>query len=178
MDLAIETSTTAWPWARSYRASPSGAAIADRHYNRQSIGAAQFVPPGRCLVLESEFDGPALWVTSWPEAEYVQHAWPGAWICSVFRNEGPMLSSVLIRLAVAATRDRWPDIPDLGMVTFVDAEKTQRRRSRKSPPGKCFLEAGFHNVGLTKGGLVALQLLPDEMPDAMPPVRTQIEFLW
>jgi len=36
-------------WQRSYRADPRAARIADRHYNRQRVGAAQFVPPGRCL---------------------------------------------------------------------------------------------------------------------------------
>lgn len=43
-------------WRLSYRADPITRAIADRHYNRQKPGTAQFVPPGRCLVLEA--DGP------------------------------------------------------------------------------------------------------------------------
>jgi hypothetical protein len=51
------------PWRRSWRADPRGAAIADRHYNRQRVGAPQFVPPGACLVLLTE-DRSALWVTS------------------------------------------------------------------------------------------------------------------
>jgi len=38
--------------------------LADRHYNRQKIGAPQFVPPGRCVVLLTE-QATALWVTSW-----------------------------------------------------------------------------------------------------------------
>lgn len=33
-------------WLRSDRAAPAARAIADRHYNRQKIGAPQFVPPG------------------------------------------------------------------------------------------------------------------------------------
>lgn len=73
-------------WQPSNRADPRAAAIADRHYNRQKIGAPQFVPPGRCMVLRHDDD--ALWVTSWPFAEYVQHAWPGAWMNSCFRKEG------------------------------------------------------------------------------------------
>lgn len=55
------------PWRLSWRADPAARAIADRHYNRQKPGAAQFVPPGRCLVLKA-FDGSAVWVTSWPFA--------------------------------------------------------------------------------------------------------------
>ena len=64
------------PWRLSWRADPATRAIADRHYNRQKVGAAQFVPPGRCLVLKT-FDGSAAWITSWPFAEFVRHEWGG-----------------------------------------------------------------------------------------------------
>lgn len=155
------------PWRLSDRAEPAAAAIADRHYNRQKIGSPQFVPPGRCLVLLA--DGPALWITSWPFAEYVRHRWPGAWVCSAFRNEGDSLSSELILSAVAATRWRWPEVPELGVITFVDAKKVRYKRD----PGYCFIRAGFRNVGHTQGGLVALQLLPDDMPEAFAPLGAQ-----
>ena len=155
-------------WRASYRASPTGRAVADRHYNRQKVGAPQFVPPGRCLVLEA--DGPSLWVTSWPLAEYVQHAWAGAWVNTLFRREGGERASDLIRSAVAATRWRWPDVPDLGMVTFVDASKVRHKRD----PGRCYLRAGFRPAGHTKAGLVALQLLPGDMPEPSAPVGAQL----
>jgi hypothetical protein len=74
-------------WRLSHRADPEAVAIADRHYNRQKPGTPQFVPPGRCLVLVAT-EGVALWVTSWPFAEYVRHRWPGAWVNSCFRREG------------------------------------------------------------------------------------------
>jgi len=65
-------------WQLSHRADPKARDIADRHYNRQKIGTPQFVPPGRCLVLFGESaTGRALWITSWPFAEYVRHAWAG-----------------------------------------------------------------------------------------------------
>lgn len=151
-------------WEIADRADPRGAAIADRHYNRQRVGSPQFVPPGRCLVLTMPH---ALWITSWPFAEFVKHQWPGAWMCSAFRNEDrAFLSSALITEAVAATRWKWPDVPELGMVTFVDPKKTRHKRD----PGRCFRKAGFVPCGLTKGGLVALQLLPSAMPDAAEPV--------
>jgi len=44
-------------WRMSWRADPVGRDIADRHYNRQKIGAAQFVPPGRCVVLLAPREG-------------------------------------------------------------------------------------------------------------------------
>ena len=58
-------------WRLSHRADARALPIADRHYNRQKVGTPQFVPPGRCLVLLTE-DAGALWVTSWPFAEYVR----------------------------------------------------------------------------------------------------------
>jgi len=64
------------PWRRSWRADPRARILADRHYNRQSIGADNFVPPGRCFVLRTE-DSSAVWVTSWPFPEYVKHEWGG-----------------------------------------------------------------------------------------------------
>jgi hypothetical protein len=125
-------------WRLSHRCDPRARDLADRHYNRQSVGADNFVPPGRCLVL---WTPGAFWVTSWPFAEYVRHAWAGAWMCSAFRNERPdlYLSSELIREAVAATRARYGDPPALGMVTFVDRDKTRPKRD----PGRCYRKAGF-----------------------------------
>ncbi len=157
-------------WRLSWRADPLGADIADRHYNRQSIGSPQFVPPGRCLVLMSD-DEQSLWVTSWPLAEYVQHAWAGAWVNSTFRREGgDHRASDLIREAVAITRWRWPEVPELGMVSFVDASKVRHKRD----PGRCYLRAGFELVGETKGGLLAFQMTPDRMPDAAAPQHGQL----
>jgi len=155
-------------WHLSHRADPAAVSIADRHYNRQKPGTPQFVPPGRCLVL---LGNDALWVTSWPYAEYVKHAWAGAWINSLFRNEGDSLSSDLIRQAVAVTRWFWQP-PPLGLVTFVDAGKI-----RSTNPGYCYLKAGFRRVGHTRGGLLALQLLPDEMPQPEPPVGVQLPLM-
>lgn len=150
-------------WCLSHRADPEAVAIADRHYSRQTIGSPQFVPPGRCYVLKT-ICGRALWVTSWPYDEYVKHAWAGAWINSLFRNEGAGLSSELIREAVAATKSKW-NPPSLGIVTFVDAHKTQKKRD----PGRCYRRAGFSHVGFTAGGLLTFQLAPENMPDAQLP---------
>ena len=152
-------------WQLSHRSDDRARPIAARHYNRQKIGAKGFVPPGRCVVLLTA-DADALWVTSWPFAEYVKHAWAGAWVCSCFRNESAVLSSSLILEAVSATRWAFPDTPALGMVTFVDEKKTRRKRD----PGRCYRKAGFKPCGYTKGGLFALQLLPAEMPEAAAPL--------
>jgi hypothetical protein len=153
-------------WEVSDRADPTAAVLADRHYSRRKIGSPQFVPPGRCLVLKAETaNGNAYWVTSWPFAEYVKHAWAGAWVCSAFRNEGAGLSSDLIKQAVAATRARYGEPPEQGMITFVDKGKVRGKRDF----GYCFIKAGFKPCGETKGGLAALQLLAADMPKAQPP---------
>jgi hypothetical protein len=154
-------------WEVSDRADPRGVALADRHYNRQSHGSPQFVPPGRNLCFVTT-DSLAVWTTSWPYAEYVRHAWAGAWVNSIFRNEGPVLSSELILEAIACTRWTW-EPPDLGIVTFVDASKVRRKRD----PGRCYRRAGFEHVGYTKGGLFAFQLLPEAMPEPLTPLGTQ-----
>ena len=150
-------------WRLSHRADPLVRVIADQHYNRQKIGSPQFVPPGRCLVLGTDT---AFWITSWPFAEFVRHAWAGAMVCSAFRNEGDVLSSILIVEALAATRWKYPELPELGMVTFVNAAKVREKRD----PGYCFLRAGFKPCGKTKGGLHAFQILPSEFPEADTPI--------
>ena len=152
----------------SHRADPAARVLADRHYNRQKIGSPQFVPPGSCLVLVSDC-GRAFWVTSAPLAEFVQHAWPGAWMCSAFRSEGAGIASQLIREAVAATLDYYGEPPALGMVTFIDPDEVKPTMVRGTPTwGWTWIKAGFREVGKTQGGLLAFQLLPDGMPEPEP----------
>lgn len=76
------------------------------------------------------------------------------------------------RQAVAATRWHFGEPPALGMVTFIDA------RYVKGPHyGYSYKCAGFRRVGETKGGLLAFQLAPDDMPDAEMPLGAQL-MLW
>lgn len=177
-------------WHLANRATPAARKIADGHYNRQKRGAAQFVPPGRCMVLV--IPDVALWVTSWPFAEYTKHAWAGAWVNSTFRNERgrEVLSSELIVEALAATRwfaqnePSWraQAEPDLGMVTFVDERKVRRKRD----PGRCYTKAGFIQVMeevdgkmvpvRTKDeGLLVFQMLPAAMPPPERPLGTNLD---
>lgn len=165
------------PWWLSWRADPRAKALADRHYNRQNPDSAQFVPPGRCLVLWAP--APAFWVTSWPQAEFVKHDWPGAWVNSAFRREGGDLqSSAMIHAAVAHTRWKWPDVPDLGMVTMVDPRHV-KHAGRNREPGWVYKQAGFRHVGFTKEDhLWVWQLLPKDMPEPMMPLGapTELDF--
>ena len=131
------------PWFRSWRADPRALPLANRHYNRGNPNSRQFVPPGRCLVLLTR-DADALWVTSWPMAEYVKDAWPGAWVNSLFRREATApLASELIRAAVAATLAFFGAPPPLGW----SRSSTVARSGQSRHPGRCYLRAGFRRVG-------------------------------
>lgn len=157
-------------WALSHRADRRAVAIADRHYNRQKVGTPQFVPPGRCLVLLTP-DAQALWVTSWPLAQYVKHRWAGAWVCSCFRREAGPKASEMIRDALSVTRWKWPIPPDLGLVTFLDRSKVRPIMQRGKPVyGWTWLRAGFEPDGETKGRLLAFIMRPERMPPAKRPL--------
>jgi hypothetical protein len=153
-------------WQLSWRADPVANAVAKRHYNSQSPDSAQWVKPGACLCFRT-VEGGAIWFSSAPFAEYVQHAWAGAWENSTFRNERQdlYLSSDLIREGIAATLWFWPTPPESGMVTMVDAGQVRRKRD----PGRCYRKAGFRHVGFTQGGLWVFHIPLNEMPSPVPP---------
>jgi len=159
-------------WALSWKADPVGAAIADRHYSRKTVGSPQFCPPARTLVLrtpDSTAERGVLWVTSWPYERLARHGFGDAWICTLFRNERPelYLSSELILEALAASRWKWPTVPASGIITFVDADAVA------SPnPGYCFLAAGFRRERrrTLDRGLHVLRLPADEVPAAAEPL--------
>lgn len=156
-------------WLESWRFDSRALPLADRHYSRQQPGTPQFVPPGRCVVLITP-PADALWVTS--SQEYATHAWPGAWVCSLFRNESEHLSSELILEAVAATRWTLGEPPEQGMVTFVNPAAIRP----KPHPGMCFRIAGFKEVGRTQErDYVVLQLPPESMPAPEAPIGAQHE---
>jgi hypothetical protein len=173
-------------WSMTWRADPGAAALADRHYNRQKQGAKQFAPPGRALVLMSH-DQQAMWVTSWPYGSYQDHDFGGwgarlpsaawgqfaaPWINSTFRNEGakedgkPVLSSELIRDAVAVSRWWWGETPSAGLITFVDPSAVKGKRD----PGYTYLKAGWTKLDATTSrGLLVFHLAPERMPDPKAP---------
>ena len=77
----------------------------------------------------------------------------------------------MIRDAVAATRWFYGDPPALGMVTFIDRDKVKPRRAGY---GKCYLAAGFEEDGETEGGLLAVRLKPENMPEAAKPWESEL----
>ncbi len=132
-------------WRVVTASDPDARDLADRHYNRKTIGAPTVGPPGKRLVLVAT-TGPALWITHYPRADLALDG-IDALRCSSFRNErddrypdGAGLSSELILEAMLVTARAWPEIrPPGGWLTFVDRAKTSRKRD----PGRCFLRAGW-----------------------------------
>lgn len=173
-------------WQESWRADPDARAIYDRHYSRRasSVGKQQFARPGRGVILV--IPDAAMWMTAWQE--HVEHAWPGAWECSAFRNERRDLyrSSELVELALAATRAELGEPPEAGMITFIDEDKTRKKRD----PGRCFRRAGFHVSGTMPccagkpsrtidRDLLVLHIGPGEIPPPIPALRRQGDlFAW
>jgi hypothetical protein len=81
-------------------------------------------------------DGLALWVTHWPRPDLVLDG-IDALRCTVFRNEGPTLSSTLIREAMELSEAVLGRAP-AGWLTYVWPSRVQ-----SAVPGWCFRRAGF-----------------------------------
>jgi len=143
-------------WVQIQKADWRALKLADRHYTRQKPGTPQFCRPGRNLVLLTE-DEQALWVT-WHGIR--DDGW-NAWECTMFRNEGPYLSSHLIVLALGITRQLWGEPPTDGLITYVGEHLR----------GGCFHAAGFRKAGHSKSGKLLLQLTPDRFPPPLEPAE-------
>jgi hypothetical protein len=103
----------------------------------------QFVGPGHSIVLRTaRADALFVW------RDYIDDTIPKqeGIECSVFRNEGPILSSELIRQADAIADHVWP-----GQRHYT---KVDKKAVRGTNPGYCFLKAGWRRCGTTKGGLL------------------------
>lgn len=154
-------------WHKSWRYDPRAAAIADRHYSRQSAGDRQFVPPGRCSILRHGDD--AVWATVWQA--HIDHAWPGTWNNCLFRHESDRLASELIIEAIAHDVAHFRTLPEVGIITMVDEDAIRRKRD----PGRCYRRAGFEVVGRTaKRGRLVLLLPTERMPSPVEADGTQM----
>lgn len=135
-------------------------ALYERHYSAaKSIGtrrrrrAKLFVGPGEKLVLITpRADALFVWRRTYFRAD-------GQWgvECAVFRNEGPALSSDLIRQAETYALRRWPYLTRF--YTYIDPGQV-----RSANPGFCFLKAGWRKCGASTRGLLLMEklLLRDE----------------
>jgi len=125
---------------------PPARELADRHYPRETHGAKGILAPGwRFLFYRRDSAGAAVWGVV---RNRFKRRW--YWRNSLFRNESAALSSSLIVAATALTYDVWrrryKSLPYERLITEVDIVATARRRSKRSPPGQCYLMAGWEHL--------------------------------
>ena len=125
-----------------------------RHYSarRYKDGRVRklFCGPGEKMVLLTN-DNDAVFV--W--RKFIDDSGQKGINCSIFRNEGTILSSVLIQEAVDIAQKRWPNER---FYTYVNPKKIQ-----STNPGYCFIKSGWKKCGTTKGGLIILEKKPEAL---------------
>ena len=124
-----------------------------RHYSaahyKDNRRRTLFVGPGEKMVLLTQRCD-ALWV--WRKSITRDDGQEGV-NCAVFRNEGDVLSSDLIREAMSLAWTRWPS---QRLFTYVAGTKI-----KSVNPGYCFKMAGWTQCGYNKSGtLTILEALP------------------
>jgi hypothetical protein len=121
----------------------------ERHYSCKKYADGRirklFCGPGEKMVLLSlKKDAVFVW------RKFIDDSGQKGINCSIFRNEGKTKSSILINEAVKYAWNRWPKER---LYTYVNPKKI-----RSTNPGYCFKMAGWKKCGLTKGGLIILEL--------------------
>lgn len=126
-------------------------ALYERHYSkrryRNGPRVSQFVGPGEHIVLRT-LDADAMFV--W--RKFIDDSGQQGVNNAIFINDRPdrYLSSQLIRQACAIADVAWPGTR---RYTYVNAKKI-----RSTNPGFCFIAAGWRRCGLTKKGLIILEI--------------------
>ena len=143
-------------WFVSRDGDRHGYAMYRRHYSAKNKKPKQrqFVGPGEKMVLAGLFCE-ALFV--W--RKFIDDSRQTGVNCAVFRNESQHLSSEMIREAMGYAWERWPGER---LYTTINAKKI-----RSTNPGYCFLMAGWRRVGITKGGLLILEALPENPAEGL-----------
>lgn len=131
-------------WIRARDGQQKVFEIFSRHYTfrkwrqRNGKNGKRIVGPGESLILLGK-DGSALFV--WRKERFKKDNQYGI-ACSVFRNEGSILSSILLKEAEEWAQKKWPGER---MYTYVNPKKI-----KSSNPGYCFKVNGWRQCGVTK----------------------------
>lgn len=128
-------------WERVTKFDVRGCALADRHYSRRKVGSPQFMPPGQTIVLLAD-NAVWGWWRPHPDSGLVAMNKLDGWTCTIFRNEGRLLSSELVLDAELAIAEAGYDCGPDGFLTYVWDKKV-----RSSNPGYCFKQAGWKVKG-------------------------------
>ena len=121
-----------------------------RHYSRYVYADQRkrvlFVGPGNKLVLRTErADAVFVW------RRFIDDSGQQGINCAIFRNESKHVSSQLIRQADAIAYAIWTDRRHY---TYVNSQKVA-----STNPGFCFIKAGWQKCGITKNGLIVLEMV-------------------
>jgi len=127
---------------------PAALDIFLRHYSARHYKDGRrrklFAGPGEKLVLLSKnSDALLVW------RKFIDGSGQKGVSCSVFRNESPVKSSLLI---LEAEKLAWKKWPGQRLYTYVNPKKVL-----SANPGYCFLMAGWIKCGFTKGGLLIFE---------------------
>ena len=135
-------------WLVAKKADRVGAKLADEHYSRRAVGSRQFVPPGETLVLVSRDETAVFaWCRPHPASGVKSMNGIDGWTCTIFRNTGRVLSSLLILEAEACLLMEKGSCGPGGLVTYVWPAKVA-----SSNPGACFQCAGWRRIGRSADG--------------------------
>lgn len=135
----IDLGLSHWWLAKSGKFDKVGASLADKHYSRRTPGSNQFMPPGQTIVLighdmRSVFG----WHRPGPHTGIKLMSGLEGWTCTIFRNEGNVLSSELILDAELAVEKLGYGCGKDGFITYVWDSRVQSEN-----PGACFKHAGW-----------------------------------
>lgn len=135
-------------WYLAKDGDPSALQLYERHYSCRAYKDGRvrrlFCGPGAKIVLITR-NADALFV--WRKQKYALD-WQNGVCCAVFRNEGPVKSSRLIREAMQIAWKRWPGDR---LYTYVNPT-----RIKGNNPGYCFKRAGWRSCGTSKGRRLVL----------------------
>jgi hypothetical protein len=139
-------------WVETKDGDPYALMLFHRHYSYKPYKDGRkpklFCGPGEKMVLLAT-DGHALFVWRRFKSGDGQQGIN----CAIFRNEGEVLSSLLI---IEAERFAWRRWPGERLYTYVNA-----RKIKSTNPGYCFQKAGWRICGITKWNkLMILEKFP------------------
>lgn len=135
-------------WEQVTKFDARAAQLADRHYSRRKVGSPQFMPPGQTVVLLTKDERAVFgWWRPHPDSGLKAMNGLDGWTCTIFRNEGAVLSSELILEAENFLLSLNLGIGPDGFITYVFD-----RKIRSSNPGYCFKQAGWKVAGRSADG--------------------------
>lgn len=158
-------------WFRVDKFDARAATLADRHYSRQTVGSDQVMGPGKTLLMITP-DENAVWGVVYNLDAIGEYRWRNSIFRNESPSRSSELVRAATAMTFSAWRHRYGGIPGIFRVarfglevwqhvataipamfgvtfewvpltTEIDVEATRARRSKNSPPGKCYLEAGW-----------------------------------